>query len=242
MRLLRRQLSGIWAGLDRRALAKDVATAGALGCVGDLICQSAVEQRDTIDWRRFGSVGSFEAVYIGGFFHFLCQAFPPAVCAVGRTLEASSAAQQAAATAAATAATSGTRMFSSVGAALQVEGSSAHALGCSLADNLHDGTLMIPSYFVSVGLMQGDPLGATLGNLRREWLPSYLAGCSFWIPVMWLNFRVVPAAYRVRVMAVSNTCWSVIIDYLAHRNREGEDTDTVGGTVPAMDLSKHSND
>ena len=78
---------------------------------------------------------------------------------------------------------------------------------------------MIPSYFVGVGLMQGDALDATLGNLRREWLASYLAGCSFWIPVMWLNFRVVPAPYRVRVMAVSNTCWSVIIDFLAHRSR-----------------------
>ncbi|KAH8096156.1 hypothetical protein JL720_3508 [Aureococcus anophagefferens] len=153
MRLLRRQLKSIWTGLDRRALAKDVATAGALGCVGDFICQGAVEQRETIDWRRF------------------------------------------------------------------VEGSSAHALGCSLADNVHDGSLMIPSYFVGVGLMQGDALDATLGNLRREWLASYLAGCSFWIPVMWLNFRVVPAPYRVRVMAVSNTCWSVIIDFLAHRSR-----------------------
>jgi protein Mpv17 len=200
MRLLRRQLTNIWTGLDRRALAKDVATAGALGCVGDFICQGAVEQRHTIDWRRFVSVGSFEAIYIGGFFHFLCQAFPPAVCAVGRALEASSA-------------------RSGVGAALQVEGSSAHALGCSLADNVHDGSLMIPSYFVGVGLMQGDALYPTLRNLRREWLASYLAGCSFWIPVMWLNFRVVPAPYRVRVMAVSNTCWSVIIDFLAHRSR-----------------------
>ena len=207
MRLLLRQLRDIWSGLDRRALAKDVATAGTLGCIGDLICQAGIErtQFDALDWRRFASVGSFEAIYIGGFFHFLCQAFPPAVCAVGRALEASSATPSRVAVA---------------GAALQVEGSSAHALGCSIADNIHDGTLMIPSYFVSVGLMQGDALQATFANLRREWLSSYLAGCAFWIPVMWINFRVVPAAYRVRVMAFSNTCWSVIIDYLAHRSRD----------------------
>ena len=123
-------------------------------------------------------------------------------------------------------------MYSGVGAALQVEGSSAHAFGCSLADNLHDGAMMIPCYFVSVGLMQGDPLEATLGNLRREWLPSYSAGCSFWIPLMWLNFRVVPAAYRVRVMAVGNTCWSVIIDYLAHRSRDDPGSPRGGG--PAL--------
>ena len=92
--------------------------------------------------------------------------------------------------------------------------------------------MMIPCYFVSVGLMQGDPLEATLGNLRREWLPSYSAGCSFWIPLMWLNFRVVPAAYRVRVMAVGNTCWSVIIDYLAHRSRDDPGSPRGGG--PAL--------
>ena len=210
MRLLRQQLQDIWRRLDRRALAKDVAAAGALGCLGDLICQVGIEQASDFDWRRFASVATFEAVYIGGFFHFLCQAFPPAVAAVGRTLEASSTTRQGTAAMA----------TSRVGAALQSEGSSAHALGCSIADNIHDGTLMIPSYFISVGLMQGDALEATLGNLRREWWPSYLAGCAFWIPVMWLNFRVVPATYRVRVMAASNMCWSVIIDYLAHRSRE----------------------
>ena len=116
-------------------MAKDVATAGALGCVGDLICQAAVENRDTIDWRRFGSVSIFEGVYIGGFFHFLCQFSPLTVCAIGRTLEASSAAQQTSAV------TSSSRMFSSAGAAFQVKGSSPHALGCSLADNIHDGAL-----------------------------------------------------------------------------------------------------
>ena len=90
-----------------------------------------------------------------------------------------------------------------------------------------------------MGLIQGDPLGATLSNLRREWLSSYLAGCSFRIPVMWLNFRVVPAAYRVRIMAISNTCWSVIIDYLAHRSRAegGDDSRDATG-----ELLKHNND
>jgi hypothetical protein len=160
-------------------------------------------------------------IYIGGFFHYLCQAFPPAVCAVGRSLEARS----------------GTTAASAAGRELQREGSSAHALGCSIADNIHDGSLMIPTYFLTVGAMQviicpsrsnaavlrcrdlsdvidafnfwnsshgtqGDSLDASAANLRREWFPSYLAGCGFWIPVMWLNFKIVPAPYRVRVMAV----------------------------------------
>ena len=62
MRLFRLQLRRIFSSTDRAALAKDVATAGTLGCVGDLICQGVVEQRKTVDWRRFCSVGTFEAV------------------------------------------------------------------------------------------------------------------------------------------------------------------------------------
>lgn len=156
MRLLRLQLRKIFTTVDRRALAIDVASAGALGCVGDLICQSAIEQRESVSWRRLASVGSFEAgestsnprrslistgvferflvlsVYMGGFFHYLCQAFPPAVCAAGRVLQGS-----------AGAGTGSSRAV--VGRELQREGSSAHALGCSIADNCHDGSLMIPS-------------------------------------------------------------------------------------------------
>ena len=197
MRTLRRQLRGIVTNVDWRALRTDTATAGALGCAGDFVCQSAIEGERSIDWRRFFAVSSFEGLYMGGIFHFLCQAFPLVVCAAGRQLPARS----------------------WLGDKLQATGSAAHAFGCAVVDNIHDGAIMIPSYFVGVGLLQGDSLADARHNLRAEWLNSYLVGAGFWLPVMSINFAMIPPQYRVRTMAMANVAWSVIIDFMAHRSR-----------------------
>ena len=95
------------------------------------------------------------------------------------------------------------------------------ALGglCAVCDNIHDGTLMIPAYFLGVGMMQGDSFQQARRNLRAEWRSTYLADAAFWLPVMSANFALVPAQYRVRTLAAASTAWSVIIDHLAHRNK-----------------------
>ena len=150
-----------------------------------------------MDWRRFFAVSTFGAVYMGGVFYFLCQIFPLVVCAVGRQLPA---------------------RFG-LARQLQATGSAAHAFGCAIADNLHDGAFMIPCYFLGVGMLQGDTLAEGRANLRREWLNSWAVGASFWMPFMYCNFAYVRPQYRVRLMAVANTVWSVLIDYMAHRSK-----------------------
>ena len=149
-----------------------------------------------MDWRRLFAVSTFGAVYMGGAFYFLCQIFPLVVCAVGRKLPARFA----------------------LASQLQATSSAGHAFGCAIADTIHDSSFMIPFYFLSVGWMQGDSFEKIKSNLRTEWLTSSICGAGFWLPVMTLNFAVIPAAYRVRTTAAANMAWSVIIDYLAHRS------------------------
>ena len=197
MRILRQELRSIVTQVSWPALRTDIVTAGGLGCVGDLVCQSAVEGEHAIDWRRFVAVSAFEAFYMGGLFHFLCQAFPLVVCAAGRQLPA--------------------RFW--LGSRLQATGSAAHAFGCAVVDNIHDGAIMIPSYFLGVGILQGDSLEQARRNLCTEWFNSYKIGAGFWLPVMSLNFAMVPQQYHVRTMAAANVAWSVIIDYMAHRSK-----------------------
>lgn len=197
MSLLRKQLQAIVTHVDYRALGTDVATAGGLGCVGDIICQKAIEGPTSMDWRRLFAVSSFGALYMGGAFHFLCQIFPLVVCAVGRQLPARY----------------------GLARSLQSTSSAAHAFGCAICDNVHDGAIMIPLYFLGVGMLQGDSFDKARRNLRAEWLTSYLADAGFWLPVMSANFALVPAAYRVRTVAAASMAWSVIIDYLAHRSK-----------------------
>jgi hypothetical protein len=197
MHILGKQLRSTVTHVNWPALRTDVATAGGLGCAGDFICQQAVEGQSSMDWRRFAAVSTFAAMYMGGVFHFLCQIFPLVVCAVGRHLPARYA----------------------LARQLQTTGSAAHSFGCAIADNIHDGALMIPTYFLGVGMLQGDSFEQARRNLSAEWRASYLADAGFWLPVMSANFALVPAQYRVRTLAAANTAWSVIIDYLAHRSR-----------------------
>ena len=152
---------------------------------------------------------------MGGLFHFFCQAFPQVVCAAGRQLPAGS----------------------WLGRRLQATSSAAHAVGCAVVDNIHDGAIMIPSYFVCVGLLQGDSLSQARRNLGAEWLNSYLVGAGFWLPVMSINFAVVPAQYRVRVMAMANVVWSVAIDYLAHRSQPQANRNRRGDAVVSGHLN-----
>lgn len=197
MRMLGRQIHQLFSHVDYPALRTDVVTAGGLGCVGDALCQLAVEDQHSLNLRRFFAVSTFEALYMGGLFHFLCQTFPLVVCTVGRQLPAH---------------------FLLAGR-LQATDSAAHAIGCAVADNVHDGTIMIPSYFLGVGMLQGDSLSQACRNLSAEWRNSYLVGAGFWLPVMTANFAYVPPRFRVRTMAAANVAWSVIIDYMAHRSK-----------------------
>eukprot|EP00438_Fugacium_kawagutii_P031277 Skav218649 [mRNA] locus=scaffold365:667850:669880:- [translate_table: standard] len=84
-------------------------------------------------------------------------------------------------------------------------------------DNVHCGTIYIPAYFISVGLLQGDSFQKSKDNLMTEWSITYLSCTGFWIPFMWANWRHCAPAQRVKAMAAGNLVWNVVIDHLAHR-------------------------
>eukprot|EP00966_Prymnesium_polylepis_P065773 1526267-Prymnesium_polylepis.1 len=76
--------------------------------------------------------------------------------------------------------------------------------------------MMIPAYFLGLGMLQGDTLAEGKANLT---LNSWAVGASFWMPFMFFNFAYIMPQYRVRLMAAANTVWSVLIDYMAHRSK-----------------------
>ena len=228
MRILRQQLREILTRPNWAEIRKDVATAGAFGLSAGLVCQqiershksrdggcdegggmAAPAEMIVFDWRRFGSVGLFEAMYMGGCFHVLCQTFPRLVQFSGRRLARLSqpgAAPQS--------------FLTPMALALQSETSGVFAFGCSVADTVHDGLVMIPAYFFAVGMLPGDSYEQARENLRREWLNSYLVGAGFWMPVMYANFKYAGKEWRMRTMALANCVWSILIDYMAHRGTQ----------------------
>ena len=196
-----------------RSFATDIAACSALGGMGDVLCQLGVERREwpsqwrwprtdepyderIFDPRRVASLTVFTGAYVGGFLHFLFQIYPFAVFAAARTLP----------------------LGGPLRSRLLDERTLAHAHGCGWVDNVHNGAIYIPAYFLGVGLLQGDGLAESRDNLRAEWWPTYASATAVWVPYMSLNFLYVPPRRRVQVMAIGNLAWCIVIDYLAHRS------------------------
>lgn len=143
--------------------------------------------------RRLAALTFFNAAYIGGFLHFLYSCYPLVLRSAARSAPAG------------------------LSKRLGDEASVAHAVGCGLVDNVHNGAVYIPAFFLGVGLLQGDTWEGVQASLRREWLETYAWCTAFWLPFSSINFGLVPPSGRVRAMAAANLVWNVVIDWLAHR-------------------------
>ena len=65
----------------------------------------------------------------------------------------------------------------------------SHALGCAAVDNVHCARSYISlTFFVGVGLLQGEGFDSAVATLRREWTEAYVYCSAFWLPFMSLNF------------------------------------------------------
>jgi protein Mpv17 len=183
------------ARMSARALGVDICTATALGFAGDIACQRLEgTTNDNIDKRRLLAVSLYDGLYIGGFLHFLYQLYPPAVRVAANLVSSAPLRKR-----------------------LLNQSSFSHALGCAAVDNVHCALIYLPTFFVGVGLLQGESFDAVVTTLRREWREAYAYCTAFWLPFMSLNFLYVPASHRVRAMASANLLWNIVIDFVAHR-------------------------
>ena len=175
-----------------RALGVDVCSAAGLGFAGDIICQKI--EGKPFDFRRLQAMTTFSAVYTGAFLHFLYPHFPNAARAAANLVSSAPLRKR-----------------------LLDQRSFSHAVGCAAVDNVHCALIYLPTFFVGVGLLQGESFDSAVATLRREWRDAYVYCTAFWVPFMSLNFKLVPPSHRVRAMASANFFWNVIIDYVAHR-------------------------
>ena len=107
-------------------------------------------------------------------------------------------------------------------------------------DNVvHVPFIYIPSYFMAVGAMQGETPRESLNALSSQWpSPSVTSSWAFWVPVMSVNFSVVPMAYRVQVVGVANFVWTVLLDYITHEPAAGHGRGESAGERRASEEEK----
>jgi len=136
----------------KMSLTRDILSSAVLGAVGDICTQLGIERRrvSEVDARRVVALTSFNAIYIGGFLHFLYRGFPLAVTQLGRW----------------------TRQRT-----LSDRSTPTHAAAVALIDNWHNGCIYIPAYYVAVGRLEGTPLPKACDNLKEAWWSTYLS-CS----------------------------------------------------------------
>ena len=95
-------------------------------------------------------------------------------------------------------------------------------MGCALIDNgIHSPLAYIPCYFIWCDTVQGSSFQDALAHLKRDWLEVWVHCVGMWIPLQALNFTVVPAAQRVIFVNCCNLVWSVVMDYLSHKEAHG---------------------
>eukprot|EP00741_Cyanophora_paradoxa_P021769 tig00000241_g21012.t1 len=64
------------------------------------------------------------------------------------------------------------------------------------------------AFFVVIGMLEQRSWEHTIRRLQQEFIPTYLADLSIWPAAQIINFRFVPALYRVFYMNVVSLMWT----------------------------------
>lgn len=98
-----------------------------------------------------------------------------------------------------------------------------YGIGGTILDSfVHCPLLYTPCFYITTNLMCGQTLQYAIDELRLRYFESQLACLGFWLPVMAINFALIPARFNVATMQVANFCWNLIIDYIAHKDCESD--------------------
>ena len=180
----------------RATIKKDVLLSATLGISADIFCQCICEQKElrSVDTRRAFAIAIFSGSYIGVACNYIYSLYPR----LSRIVLSSNVMQ---------------KMLPDC----QIR---AQGLVSTVTDNmLHVPMLYLPSYFISVGAMQGIPISESVNDMRESWWRTLGSCYMFWLPFMAFNFTRVPPEMRVKAVAGANFCWTVTLDYITQQHK-----------------------
>lgn len=161
----------------RTTIRKDAAIAGLLGLSADIFTQTICENKplSSIDKQRTFAIALFSGSYLGVACNYIYSLYP----SLAKSVIKSTILQ---------------KMLPSCRIKSQ-------GVISTVADNfIHVPVLYLPSYFVTVGSLQGIPVQKSMQEMQNSWW-STLGSCwAFWVPFMAVNFALVPPAQRGRCL------------------------------------------
>eukprot|EP00316_Scyphosphaera_apsteinii_P010007 CAMPEP_0119318556 /NCGR_PEP_ID=MMETSP1333-20130426/46757_1 /TAXON_ID=418940 /ORGANISM="Scyphosphaera apsteinii, Strain RCC1455" /LENGTH=249 /DNA_ID=CAMNT_0007324757 /DNA_START=129 /DNA_END=878 /DNA_ORIENTATION=+ len=178
---------GSWymSSLNVYPIQTKILTAAALAMTGDLIAQSV--EPGQYDSKRGLSFGLFDAIYRGGFQHFL---FPIINDAFHGTLLL--------------------QLVPTGDVALLA------ALERTVANQLVVVPLVYyPLFFSLTGIVQGLTVDETYARGKEKFFPLIQRNLQFWLPVQIIQFEFVPEELQVTWVAAFGLVWKIILSTIA---------------------------
>ncbi|XP_077980403.1 mpv17-like protein [Glandiceps talaboti] len=67
-------------------------------------------------------------------------------------------------------------------------------------------------FYIVLNIMEGK--SDIFSEAKEKLIPTYLVGCTFWIPAQALNFMFVPHVYRVAYVGVAGFIWANFLCFM----------------------------
>jgi len=77
--------------------------------------------------------------------------------------------------------------------------------------------ILLVSFFTAMSYMEGKE--DLTEELRNKIVPTFATSCLFWLPAQAVNFRVVPAAFRIVYMGFATFFWANILCYIKRKSK-----------------------
>ena len=74
-------------------------------------------------------------------------------------------------------------------------------------------------FYLGMGLLEHKTFEESKIELKSKLLPTYTTACLFWPAAQFVNFRVVPATYRVVYISMASFVWLIFLSYIKNRQK-----------------------
>ncbi|XP_072041004.1 mpv17-like protein 2 isoform X2 [Amphiura filiformis] len=87
-----------------------------------------------------------------------------------------------------------------------------------LLDEIIASPIFTTSFFMGVGLLEGNTVGDSFAILRKKFLTVYMMDLMVWPPVQAINFFFVPPQLRVLYVNFFILIWDVFLSFMANKH------------------------
>ena len=173
------------------------------GCC-DILVQKAVENNDTIDWRRVSVFTTFGAIFSGAWQYILFVRIMPRLCPAAEAFAAKPLREK----------------------IKDIPGLKQLAVQNFVENGINNPVLYFPIFYTVKEFIEGGELRNGVKKYRKHFKEDVLAIWKVWIPAQFFNFAFSPMWLRVPFVAFVSAFWTGYVSMTRGRKEELLEEDT----------------